>query len=221
MIRVLIKASSPVVRAGLGSLLGSYPQFQVIDDTRQRPSEETIRDEDSDRSDGLLTSEEDSQADVILAEGDAAQAGSTLTDHTGEGAPVVLLVRDPLATWNDRVRRDVRAVLPGNANGAQIAAAIEAVAAGLFVLDAEDAEQLLPPRTSDHLAEPLVEAMTPREVEVLRAMAEGLANKEIAARLGISENTAKFHVGSVMGKLGASSRTEAVMLGIRRGLILI
>lgn len=215
MIRVLIKASSPVVRAGLESLLRSYGQFQVIDETRDENSE----DEDENRSNDLLANEEESRVDIILAEDDASQVRAPGFNHTD--APVVLLVRDPAAAWGGAFRQGARAVLPSNASAAQIAAAIEAVAAGLFVVGAEDAEHLLPARTSDQLAEPLVEAMTPREVEVLRAMAEGLANKEIAARLGVSENTVKFHVGSIMGKLGASSRTEAVMLGIRRGLILI
>jgi DNA-binding NarL/FixJ family response regulator len=67
----------------------------------------------------------------------------------------------------------------------------------------------------------LVEPLTPREIEILRAMADGLGNREIAMRFGISENTVKFHVGSVMGKLGAGSRTEAVMLGIRHGIVFI
>ncbi|HEX8920130.1 MAG TPA: response regulator transcription factor, partial [Pyrinomonadaceae bacterium] len=61
----------------------------------------------------------------------------------------------------------------------------------------------------------------PREIEVLSMMAEGVGNKTIAYRLNISEHTVKFHVGSIFGKLGASSRTEAVMLGIRRGLIML
>jgi DNA-binding CsgD family transcriptional regulator len=65
----------------------------------------------------------------------------------------------------------------------------------------------------------LVEALTPREVEVLRLMGDGLVNKEIAERLGISEHTAKFHVASILGKLQASSRTDAVAQGMRRGLI--
>jgi two-component system, NarL family, response regulator YdfI len=67
----------------------------------------------------------------------------------------------------------------------------------------------------------LAEPLTPREIEVLRWLAEGLGNKEIAARLNISEHTAKFHVASIMGKLGATSRTEAVTLGIRHGLVMI
>nr|MDP9115518.1 response regulator transcription factor [Acidobacteriota bacterium] len=63
--------------------------------------------------------------------------------------------------------------------------------------------------------------LTPREMEVLRMMADGAANKEIAWKLGISEHTVKFHITSIMGKLRANSRTDAVMQGIRRGLILI
>jgi DNA-binding NarL/FixJ family response regulator len=69
--------------------------------------------------------------------------------------------------------------------------------------------------------EELAEALTPREGEVLQMLASGLGNKEIAAKLAISEHTVKFHVASILGKLGATSRTEAVSLGIRRGLIML
>ena len=63
------------------------------------------------------------------------------------------------------------------------------------------------------------EDLTARESEVLRLVSMGLGNKEIAARLAISEHTAKFHISSILGKLHAASRTEAVSLGIRKGLI--
>ena len=63
--------------------------------------------------------------------------------------------------------------------------------------------------------------LTPRELEVLRMMAEGAANKTIAWKLGISEHTVKFHVASILVKLGAGTRTEAVTIGIRKGLVLI
>jgi DNA-binding NarL/FixJ family response regulator len=66
-----------------------------------------------------------------------------------------------------------------------------------------------------------VEELTPREVEVLRLLADGLGNKEVALRLGISDHTVQFHISSILAKLGAGSRTEAVTLGIRRGLILL
>jgi DNA-binding CsgD family transcriptional regulator len=68
---------------------------------------------------------------------------------------------------------------------------------------------------------PPTQPLTPREIEVLGMLAEGLGNKTIARRLGISEHTVKFHVGSILAKLDASSRTEAVTLGARRGLIML
>jgi two-component system, NarL family, response regulator YdfI len=74
-----------------------------------------------------------------------------------------------------------------------------------------------PARSLDELAE----SLTRRELEVLQMLAAGLSTKEIAARLNISEHTIKFHVASILGKLGAGSRTEAVSLGIRRGLVLL
>ena len=72
-----------------------------------------------------------------------------------------------------------------------------------------------PPRPDDEMIEPL----TPREVQVLELLAEGLPNKAIAARLGISDQTVKFHVAAIAGKLGAANRTDAVRLAVRRGLI--
>jgi len=75
-------------------------------------------------------------------------------------------------------------------------------------------------RVSRPVAE-LAEPLTRREREVLQMLAAGLGNKEIAARLNISDHTAKFHVASILGKLGAATRTEAVALGIRRGLVLL
>ncbi|MGA8557387.1 MAG: response regulator transcription factor [Candidatus Acidiferrales bacterium] len=208
MIRVLIKASSPVVKAGLESLLRSYPQLRVIDELS----------DEVDPSDGPLT---DSQPDVVLAETDNGESTAEALDSSVSGVPLILLVRDPTAVSVGTFRHGVRAVLPSNLTGPQIAAAIETVAAGLGVFDPGAIEQFPPLRAANEPPERLPEALTPREIEVLRAMAEGLANKEIAARLGISENTIKFHVASIMGKLGAGSRTEAVMLGIRHGIVLL
>ena len=65
------------------------------------------------------------------------------------------------------------------------------------------------------------EKLTDRELEVLELLAEGVGNREIAARLGVSEHTVKFHISSILGKLGAESRTEAVTLGVRKGLIVL
>jgi DNA-binding NarL/FixJ family response regulator len=93
----------------------------------------------------------------------------------------------------------------------------------MVLLDPEIAKDLLAGNRQSGADPTLetVEELTPREIEVLRMMAEGLGNKEIAARLGISDHTVKFHISSILAKTGASTRTEAVTLGIRMGLILI
>ena len=88
-----------------------------------------------------------------------------------------------------------------------------------MVVDRDLAPALYP--RPDIEPSPLVESLTPREVEVLQLLAEGLPNKGIAQRLGISEHTVKFHVNAIMGKLGAQSRTEAVVQATRLGLILL
>ena len=98
-------------------------------------------------------------------------------------------------------------------------AAIRAVAAGLIVIHPELADRSTQPasvRSTDGAS-----GLTPREIEVLGMLAAGLPNKAIAKRLGVSAHTVKFHVGSIMAKLHASSRTEAVTDGIRRGLIFL
>ena len=106
--------------------------------------------------------------------------------------------------------------MPRDANSAELIAAIEAVTAGLLVLPADQADAMIV-----RARERTTAALTPRESEVLRMVADGLANKEIAYRLGLAESTIKFHLASVMGKLGAGSRTEAVSIGIRQGIVAI
>jgi two-component system, NarL family, response regulator YdfI len=208
MTRVAIRALSPVVRAGLESLLRAYPQINVIEEAE-------------DETDSPDTALRDLLPDVVLAESDSSERVDKIFDNAESSAPVILLVRDPVSAWAVADRSPVRAVLLEDATGAQIAAAIEAVAAGLSVFDPDMIQQLPLIRSANGVPDRLPEPLTPREVEVLRAMAEGLANKEIATRLGLSENTIKFHVASVMGKLGAGSRTEAVMMGVRHGIVLI
>lgn len=137
--------------------------------------------------------------------------------------PVVLLLIQPSAEEVGRVMRSgIRGVLPANADGRQLTAAVEAAAAGLIVLPGNEVPVQVAARDSQNGDDDaLVEPLTPREKDVLRLLASGLANKEIAARLGISDHTVKYHVASILGKLGAASRTEAVSIGMRRGLILL
>jgi DNA-binding CsgD family transcriptional regulator len=145
----------------------------------------------------------------------AADADVVLTDDADfpeTGGSVVLLGGD--LSVQDGLRSGARVALPRDAPPAQIVAAIYAAAAGLIAAPAEDAGFLLPAHAEED-AEPL----TPRELDVLEMLAEGLSNKMIAYRLSISEHTAKFHVNSILAKLRAGTRTEAVMRGVRLGLV--
>ena len=152
-------------------------------------------------------------ADVVIAE---AAAEDGLPDIPESAAAVILLSDEPQWTA-EALRAGVRAILPRELTAAEIVAAVEAAAAGLAVMHPRDLESLVP---STQAVRP-PEALSPREIEVLTMMAEGISNKEIAARLGISDHTVKFHVASIMGKLHAGTRTEAVMMGVRMGLILV
>ena len=112
--------------------------------------------------------------------------------------------------------KGLNAVLPTEATHAQITAAAAAIAAGLHVAAANDK-----PHAEGEDSFAMLDSLTERELEVLNLVAEGFSNLEIARHLGVSRNTVKFHVSSIIAKLGATSRTEAVTVGLRRGLIII
>jgi DNA-binding NarL/FixJ family response regulator len=149
----------------------------------------------------------DSEADVVLSEALEISA----LEISESRAPVVLLGD---VTPQEGLRAGARAVLGRDASPAQIAAALQAAAAGLVAVPVQDSGAIAPP-----LAEESAEPLTPRELDVLEMLAEGLSNKMIAYRLSISEHTAKFHVNSILTKLNAGTRTEAVMRGVRLGLV--
>lgn len=129
-------------------------------------------------------------------------------------APILWLGR---AVTDRQASKRTHAVLAEDAIPGQIRAAALALSAGLHFADAVPPQPV--PNQKDEFA--FAEPLTERELEVLNLVAEGLSNPQIAKRLRVSRNTVKFHVGSVMGKLAARSRTEAVTLGLRRGLIII
>jgi DNA-binding NarL/FixJ family response regulator len=134
----------------------------------------------------------------------------------GRTLPTIVLTSMPHEAWTARARRDgVRAVLRLDATAEELTAAIAATRAGLLALH-PDAVGAAAPTAATAVA-PM--ALTPREHDVLEMMAEGMSNRAIALRLKISRHTVKFHVASVLTKLGARSRTEAVTAGVRQGLI--
>ena len=153
---------------------------------------------------------------LVLPPGRRMRALELLRRHS-DGAPVMLLADELGDAWTSRARRaGVRAVMPVDTGGAELTAALGAVARGLIVLhpDLLAAAATLPPSDTDAHRN-----LTPRELEVVDMIAEGLSNHAIARRLGISRHTVKFHVASVLAKLRASSRTKAVMIAVRRGLV--
>lgn len=189
MIRVLLDVSSPALRAGLRALLASDKTIKVVNDSL----------------------EEDAEADVIIA---SASHATFLENGSGDSSSTAMLfLSDNLLNVQD-LRRSARVwgVLPADASPDELSAAIHALSQGLIV------------GTSSLLfqadREPLTEGpLTERESEVLGLLSQGLANKQIAVQLGISEHTVKFHVSSIYTKLGVTNRTEAVRAGLRGGWI--
>ena len=196
MIRVLVAAPSPVTRVGLETLIASSPGMELAGGFPD------------------LTAVEALHPDVVLSALALSEIPPAANGYLA--AYVVLGGESPSGWTQEAVRLGVRALLPRDASAEQILAAVDAAAAGMLVADPREFEALLPAYTA---SEPAV--LTAREIEVLRMMAEGAANKQIAWKLSISEHTVKFHVASILGKLNAGTRTEAVTIGIRKGLIFI
>lgn len=210
MIRILIVAPSSLARAGLDAVLRAEPSIEIVASTPSLAAlPASVRSYKPEAVLGLLTSPADEPPDPLI-------------DLAAEPDPpaVILLVSAPGATWiAEAIRAGVRAVLPAELGGPELAAAIQAAVSGFVVVHPQDIDALISAQAhTEHAAS---ETLTPREIEVLGMLAEGQPNKAIAFRLGISEHTVKFHVASIMGKLHAGSRTEAVTIGLRRGLILI
>jgi DNA-binding NarL/FixJ family response regulator len=199
MTRVSVQSASPFARAGLEQALASDPRFDIV-----RP-EET-----------------DEPPEVILLDGTADDIVKLRSASTSAGGPRIVLLIDSFdpAELLRLFSLGVRGILPRGSNPLEIAAALETAAQDLVVLTTEFLGAILP-ASHDEARNDMPEPLTTREMEVLALLAEGAGNKEIAAKLGISENTAKFHVSSILGKLGATTRTEAVTRGYRLGLILI
>jgi DNA-binding NarL/FixJ family response regulator len=163
------------------------------------------------------------EADVILL---ALEPGEPLPlplglppDAAGREPAVVVLGDDQVDGWVQRaLRAGARGALPRTATGEQIAAAVAAAAAGLVVMPAAAPAAATRPTLDPAVP---VQSLTPREVEVLAMLAEGLANRAIGERLAISEHTVKTHVGAIFAKLGVSTRAEAVAIAARLGLLML
>ena len=205
-LRLLIIADDPLTRAGLAALLTDQPGYLIVGQIAG----------DKEVTTNLAVY----QPDVILWDlgWDPDRALDQLAELTEQAWPIVALLPDEshtLEAWG----LGLRGLLLRSAEVEKVLAALAAVGQGLVLLDPALVEALLPGALIE--PDPLVEGLTPRELEVLQLLAEGLANKTIARQLEISDHTVKFHVNAILSKLGAQSRTEAVVRATRLGLILL
>lgn len=199
MIRVLLSVSSPALRAGLRALLASDKTIKVVNDSL----------------------EDETEADVVIASASHTSFSDPSTSlrasnsiDSPSSAATLLLSDDPPNVREMRRSFRVWGVLPTDASGEELIAAVQALSQGLIV----GTSTLLFESASE--SEPLSHGpLTDRESEVLGLLAKGLANKQIAVALGISEHTVKFHVSSIYTKLSVTNRTEAVREGLRGGWI--
>lgn len=189
MIRVLLSVPSPALRAGLRALLASDKTIKVLNDSL----------------------EDDTEADVVITS--ASQASFSNHGEDPASSPATLFLSDDHVNVRAMTRSlRVWGILPTDASGEELTAAVQALSQGLIV----GTSTLL----FESESEPLSHGpLTDRESEVLGLLAKGLANKQIAVALGISEHTVKFHVSSIYTKLNVTNRTEAVREGLRGGWI--
>ena len=200
MIRVTIVSSNHALRVGLREMLGNQPDIKVVGETPDL--------------DGVNEVETEV---VILA---SVSSTRLKEDKSTYG---ILFLTDDVEDVRKIINSTSRAwgVLSTNASDDELAAAVHAVGEGLWVGAPSLVKSLirLHGRRESSDDESLVEPLTAREMEVIQLMAQGLANKQIALALGVSEHTVKFHLSSLYAKLNSTGRTEAVKRGIELGLI--
>ena len=205
-LRILVSAPYPALRAGLRAMLDGSPGLSVVGEFASASE----------------TAEVDLEAaDILVAD---VRDESAITALTGlaDGIGIVFLADEPgmFRVLENRALQP-RALLLRGATAEELAAAVWAVSHGMLVTDPAVAAALAHerPYALREFAGDTVTPLTAREIGVLTLVASGLPNKTIALRLGISEHTVKFHMGSILGKLGAASRTEAVTVAVRSGLL--
>ncbi len=211
--RVLIVADNFLARTGLSALLSTQPNITVVG---QVSGGDTLVDDiDVYRPDVLIW-------DLGWTPKPSLERLSVLSEDQTSTQPLPVLVLIPDETYAAEVAALVGlthagGVLLRDAEPDLLVNALPAIANRLLVIDPALAQSVLP--SGESAPEPPTESLTPRELEVLHLLAEGLPNKTIAQRLNISDHTVKFHVNAIMGKLNAQSRTEAVVRATRLNLI--
>jgi DNA-binding NarL/FixJ family response regulator len=209
-IRILVADDHPVVRDGLTAILSTQPDFQVIGEAGT--GTEVVQQAISLKPDVILL-------DLEMPELDGVQALIQLRQSYPEARAIVFTAFDTDERILGAVQAGAQGYLLKGVPREELFKAVRIVHSGGSLLQPVVASKLLRQVSHQNQLEAETEALTPREREVLTLLAQGFPNKEIAARLVISQRTVKFHVSSIMGKLGATNRTEAVALAAQQGLV--
>jgi DNA-binding NarL/FixJ family response regulator len=206
-IRILVADDHPVVRDGLVAILGTQPDFDVVGEAAT--GIEVVQQTEVLAPNVILL-------DLEMPDLDGVEALKQLQQTETNARAIVFTAFDTDERILEAVQAGAQGYLLKGAPRDELFNAIRVVHNGGSLLQPMVASKLLR-QVSRPTTE--TEALTPRELEVLKLVAQGLPNKEIAQALVISERTVKFHVSSIMGKLGAGNRTEAVSLATQQGLI--
>ena len=209
-IRILVADDHPVVRDGLVAILSTQPDFEVVGEANN----------------GVEAVEQARRLvpDVVLLDLEMPQMdGVEALRRMREAQPSVQAIVFTAFDTDERIVSAVKAGAQGyllkGAPREELFRAIRVVSEGGSLLQPVVASKLLRHMSGSRVSEDGIEELTERETEVLKLLAQGKTNREIAGELVITERTAKFHVSSILGKLGAGNRTEAVTIAAQRGLV--
>jgi DNA-binding NarL/FixJ family response regulator len=206
MIRLAILAPTPALRTGLRALLAGDERIEVIAEAA------VISELELDGLDVLLVASSETFPDSLRANLERVASPPALLLLSDDPQIARALAALPVRAWG---------LLSPDVGEEELLAAVNAVHEGLLAAAPALIQPLLGPVTQFAEQDELVEELTDREGEILQLLALGLANKQIAVRLGISEHTVKFHVSAIYSKLGVTNRTEAVSHGARLGLVVL
>ena len=219
---VFIVASSPIARAGLEAVLTNDERLIITESAAEISAAPSVFSPAQAAEVLLINVEREKDFNDLLR----FLSDDSESNETDFPFAVALFSAEfqTAANLSDALQNNLRGALPHDASAGEIVQAVKAVAQNLTVLSPEFTEMFLSAdesKVSSSIGDDSIEKLTAREMQVLELLAEGESNKRIANVLNISEHTVKFHVASVFGKLGATTRTEVVTTALRRGLILL